>query len=477
MEEKSAGEGINSSTDIIIMKHNIGTSIKLIIIGLFVAGIASYATASTWAPRPANPPSNNAPTLIHIAALDQEKLGGFGVGTFNALQAAQLGTVQASNPAVHLGGIVRGGTPDMVNSVVYFGKDAGVPPFVDSFVEGSLFAQKRLRANLLGNSSNKTVCADSEGKLVLCDSDTIPFVGLGALPNPVAVGGVTTLSVTAKNFDTLTSCMIDQSVGVVTMTQQGSTGTWQGTIPSTPIATPTIFTVTCTGTSSGAPTTLSATRFVGVNNATSGYYAHCFIADTQVTMADGSKKNIQDVQIGDVLKGETTNNTVLGYHQPTLDDGKLYGFNGGTAFVTAEHPFMTTEGWKSINPEKTKKEHIGISVTTLEIGDVLVTEKGLVTVKSIQSKDAPATTKLYNFILDGDHTYYADGYLVHNKEICNQQYSCGENMICIDNDGMPTPGAGSCSLPCDPNDPITEGGICKPGDVLTCSPQGYKMCL
>ena len=375
------------------MKYNIGTSLKLIITGLVIAGAVSYVSASDWVSRPTNPPSNNAPSLLHVGSYQQIKTGGLAVGAFNALQAAQF------NSTLYLADMVRGATPDTNNSVVYFGKNAGVPPFVDSLVEGSLFAAKRLRAGSLSNYGNKTVCANSEGKLVLCDSDTIPFVGLGALPNPVSSGSTTTLSVTAKRFDTLTSCTIDQLVGAVTMTQQGSTGTWQGTILSIPITAPIVFTVTCTGTSSGSPTTLSSSRFVGVNNATSGYYAHCFIADTQVTMADGSKKNIQDVQIGDVLKGETTNNTVLGYHQPTLDDGKLYGFNGGTAFVTAEHPFMTTEGWKSINPEKTKKEHIGISVTTLEIGDTLVTEKGLVTVKSIQSKDAPATTKLYNLSL------------------------------------------------------------------------------
>ncbi len=452
------------------MKHNIGTSIKLVIIGLLVAGTISYVSATEWVPRPVNPPNNNRPTLLNVGSTRQVKIGGFALGSFNTLQGAQF------NSTLHLAGMVRGGTPDMVNSVVYFGQDAGVAPFVDSLVEGGLFAKKGLRAGSLSNYSNKAVCANIEGKLMLCDSGGVPFVGLGAFPNPVSSGSTTQLSVTAKKFDTISSCVIDQGVGAVSMTQV-ATGTWQGTISSTPITTPTIFTVECTGTSSGIPTTLSATRFVGITNATSGYYAHCFIADTQVTMADGSKKNIQDVKIGDVLKGETTNNTVLGYHQPTLDDGKLYGFNGGEAFVTAEHPFMTTEGWKSINPEKTRREHIGLLVNKLELGDVLVTEKGLVTVKSIESKDAPSTTKLYNFILDGDHTYYADGYLVHNKEICNQQYACGENMICIDGDGMATPGAGSCSLPCDPSDPITEGGVCKPGDVLTCSPQGIKVCL
>jgi len=128
-------------------------------------------------------------------------------------------------------------------------------------------------------------------------------------------------------------------------------------------------------------------------------YASCFIADTTVALADGTHKKIQDVQIGDVLKGDVTNNTVLAFHQPLLGDDKLYSFNGGEYFVTAEHPFLTTKGWKSIDPSKTKKENIGITVTPLHVGDTLVTDKGLVKLVSIDSKSAPKTTQLYNFIL------------------------------------------------------------------------------
>jgi hypothetical protein len=135
-------------------------------------------------------------------------------------------------------------------------------------------------------------------------------------------------------------------------------------------------------------------------------------------MADWSKKNIQEVEIGDVLKWETSNNTVLAFHRPLKSEWVIYGFNGEKAFVTAEHPFMTTEWWKSIDPDKTKQENIGITVTQLEVWDILITENGSKSIKSIESKQVPETTPLYNFILDWDHTYIADGYLVHNKAAC-----------------------------------------------------------
>jgi len=161
----------------------------------------------------------------------------------------------------------------------------------------------------------------------------------------------------------------------------------------------------------------------------SDYTITCFTADTLVIMADGTTKNIQDVKIGDVLKGETTNNKVLGFHQPKLD-GKLYSFNDGRYFVTEEHPFKTTNGWKSINPKKTEKENIGITVMELKAGDALITEKGDVLLKTIKSKVGKDDTQLYNFKLDGDHTYYADGYLVHNKAYCPTNCSAGHVANC-----------------------------------------------
>lgn len=73
--------------------------------------------------------------------------------------------------------------------------------------------------------------------------------------------------------------------------------------------------------------------------------------------AHGGNKNIQDITIGDVLKGQTSNNTVLGFHQAKLGDKELYSFNDGEYFVTAEHPFMTIDGWKAMDLVWAMKEH------------------------------------------------------------------------------------------------------------------------
>ncbi len=454
------------------MKHRIVQHLKLIVLASILAGIATYVHATVATPPPANPPASNTVFPIHVGASSQQKMGGLGVDSFNALQAAQF----ESN--LYLENEVLGGTPSGANSTVYFGESVASAPRVAAAITGSLTTAGRLRANLLANTDTKSVCADSTGRLILCDE--VPSVILTANPNPVTAGNSTSLEVIANGFTSISTCTIDQGVGVVSMGQTSvGSMSWENTnlITSGSISGPTIFSVRCIGLVNGLPAEASATRLVGVNNGSSGYYAHCFIADTKVTLADGSLKLIQDVQIGDVLKGEKTNNTVLGFHQPKLGDQKLYGFNGEKPFVTAEHPFMTTQGWKSIDPIQTSKEHIGIEVTQLEVGDVLITEKGSIVINSIESSVAPEKTQLYNFLLDGDHTYYADGYLVHNKEQCGGIYpGCGSGGICIDENGAPTSGTGSCAVTCTPGQPVS-AGYCEPGDILACSAAGYKICL
>ena len=178
------------------------------------------------------------------------------------------------------------------------------------------------------------------------------------------------------------------------------------------------FTVTCKDVVANTGTTVS-NGTTGTSTGGGG----CFISDTTVVLADGSQKNIQDVKVGDILKGETTNNKVTGLNRPKLD-GKLYSINGGRYFVTDEHPFKTTEGWKSIDPAKTLLKKIGIDVSALKVGDTLITNNSLVKVKSINSQVEPKNTQLYNFFLNGDHTYYADGYLVHNKMVSCDTGTC-----------------------------------------------------
>ena len=111
-------------------------------------------------------------------------------------------------------------------------------------------------------------------------------------------------------------------------------------------------------------------------------------------------------------------NEVLGMHIHDVSKIKLYSINGGEYFVTEEHPFKSLTGWKAINPKKLYKEDEFLfrllDPKVLKVGDILLTENGLTVIESIESKYVEKEMKVYNLMLEGDHTYYADEYLVHN---------------------------------------------------------------
>jgi len=150
-------------------------------------------------------------------------------------------------------------------------------------------------------------------------------------------------------------------------------------------------------------------------------YGSCFIAGTKVTMSDGTLKNIEDIKVGDKVKGHKGNNEVIKLDPTLLGERKLYSFNDNEHyFFTSEHPFMTEEGWKSIKPEKTK-ERDGVELYNqlkgeLKIGDKLVADNGLIEITDIKSKEMNSPEMpLYNFNISNDNSYIADNYIVHNK--------------------------------------------------------------
>jgi hypothetical protein len=142
----------------------------------------------------------------------------------------------------------------------------------------------------------------------------------------------------------------------------------------------------------------------------------CFVAGTQVLMANGTYKKIETVGSSDFLMSSQGPERVMKrYHIPYK--GLVYAFNGdGHYFVTPTHPFMTTEGWKSLDPAGTRRESPGIKVTKLEIGDSLVL-LGNTTKVLTQLDSKEISTTVYNFGVNGTHDFYADNYLVHNVDM------------------------------------------------------------
>jgi outer membrane immunogenic protein len=179
-------------------------------------------------------------------------------------------------------------------------------------------------------------------------------------------------------------------------------------------------------------------------NYSAGFHLSCFTGATQVLMADGTTRAIAAVKTGDEVLGEDGQvNRVVEIETPLLGKRKLYAFNGGIPFVTAEHPFKTRTGWKSISPEITLAENKNLSVGALKVGDEVLRldtimrrpksmtvgfssvalepsvgvsiETKFLALDAVVSHDSEPSMIVYNLRLDGNHTYFANNYLVHNK--------------------------------------------------------------
>lgn len=144
----------------------------------------------------------------------------------------------------------------------------------------------------------------------------------------------------------------------------------------------------------------------------------CFIAGTQVLLTNGDPKSIELIEGKEWLVGhDGCHNQVLGVEITVLGNRALFAINESDYFVTAEHPFMTLDGWKSIDPQATLEENSELEVGRLSVGDVLVKSNDQrMTIHVINRQSASAKTLVYNLLLSGNNSYFADDFLVHNKD-------------------------------------------------------------
>jgi hypothetical protein len=170
--------------------------------------------------------------------------------------------------------------------------------------------------------------------------------------------------------------------------------------------------MTCTGgytASANVSASFTSTSTTGNGTPTT---SGCFTAGTQIEMADGSFKAIQDVKVGDSLRSALGGISRVEKRFIIKHSGLKFSFNGGKFFTTSSHPFLTESGWKSLEPSISAKENPGLKVTLFKAGDVILTKNGSLRIHTVES--VMNDERVYNFKTDGDHTYLADGYKVHN---------------------------------------------------------------
>jgi hypothetical protein len=143
-------------------------------------------------------------------------------------------------------------------------------------------------------------------------------------------------------------------------------------------------------------------------------YGGCFIAGSMVLMADGAWKEIEFIVIGEKVMGlNGVINTVTKLHHYPVAQQLIYTIDNAIS-LTDTHPMLTSEGWKSFNPELTAEIHPDLELAgKLMIADILITHTGPVHLYDYTKKvqDIP----VYNLDVDGDDTFIVDGYVVHNK--------------------------------------------------------------
>lgn len=135
----------------------------------------------------------------------------------------------------------------------------------------------------------------------------------------------------------------------------------------------------------------------------------CFTPNTPITMADGKRRLIIDVQVGDEIKTNNGNKKVTEVIvRENMDVYKIIFNDTFEIDATDDHPFYTeTKGWACVQP-RGKYKDIGYP-RKLEIGDRVVDEAGeWHSVTSIEKVFYPF--KVYTF---AETEFYANGLLVY----------------------------------------------------------------
>jgi hypothetical protein len=145
---------------------------------------------------------------------------------------------------------------------------------------------------------------------------------------------------------------------------------------------------------------------------------NCFVAGTQISMADGSVKNIEDIVDGDVVL--SLNENGLNIEPKTISNIRVFDEtnfitikleNGKEIVSTLDHPYYTAgPKLKSYNGTTTNGEK-------LEVGDSFFLLNGKEgEMSKIESITQHIDSKpVYIFSVEGNHNFYANEILVHNK--------------------------------------------------------------
>ena len=148
----------------------------------------------------------------------------------------------------------------------------------------------------------------------------------------------------------------------------------------------------------------------------------CFVAGTQITLPDGSTKNIEDVNIGEevltynVSKQSNEPRIVKGLSKRSNIRTVEYTFSDNTVLqATHDHPLYSPDnGWVSSDPDFTSKKYNLITTRIIVGMHILKSDGSTVFLSSFRNIDDGVD--VYNLrSVEVNHNYYANDLLAHNR--------------------------------------------------------------
>lgn len=251
------------------------------------------------------------------------------------------------------------------------------------------------------------------------------------------LGSVTGVSAMAQNFEAPLRWTFEVTWVPVTGATRYTLSVTQGTIVSTTFngETSAILVVDYDFDSGDTYVRVTAQNDCGGTSGGIGQLVPCFLAGSQVAMADGTFKVIEDVKVGDMVLGAFgESNQVLALHRPLLGSNQMACINGEHK-TSAHHPHIGAgkEFYCAANLPTMKSAYgtqqpvidgegntvlrtlVGVEperLQTMSVGVDLKTLGGSKKVRMIEIVYYPSDTQLYNLVVDGSHTYHVEGYAV-----------------------------------------------------------------
>ncbi len=374
------------------------------VLAVIVLGVIAWHAVSATSISAVPPASPITPApLLNISATAQAKSGWLGLGVPDA-STTPFSVVDVRGTFISdVLGIL--GTTWITEKV----QIGGTTPSVSTGDPSLMVNGSRIKSLVLTGSGERGICSDVSGRLIICGAPAAVPAACGYAAAYSLGGSGFVNPETDPEFLTRTAnpYLCNTGVPVLPVTITGGNydsgraawnrmyGRWS-----------------CAGTS-GGPSVDCWTE--GVCPVASG--VGCFLPGTMITLADGSKKAIETMTTDDIVL--TTRNQTNKVKK-TIEHryvGWVYGINGSKPFVTANHPMMTPDGWKSFDPELSKiTEPELIIVDKLQVGDFLIKEDGSYE-KIVSTNREWMDTIVHNLVVSGNHEYFADTYQVHNTTL------------------------------------------------------------